>query len=171
MIKTESYESEPRYLPIIFLNSSKLRTPSPSVSYLEKASSTFFLPSPSPAAPSALASLKMKWCSPRYSLLNWQMTSKLLRFLVRQELADIQPKSPLDDRITQISLLPCALSKLVHGASSRCGMVNLEIAIHILSWRYLWIKRCVDSRARRRRGETRAAAQQKSARFHAPFYQ
>ena len=33
----------------------------------------------------------------------------------------------------------------------------------LLSWRYLWIKRCVDARGRR--GETRAAAQQKSARF------
>ena len=38
----------------------------------------------------------------------------------------------------------------------------------VLRWRYLWKTGCVD--ARRRRGRTRVAAQQKSVRFHAPFF-
>ena len=39
---------------------------------------------------------------------------------------------------------------------------------HILRWRYFWIKESV--RSARRRGQTRVAAQQKSTRFHGPFY-
>ena len=66
----------------MFLNSSKLRTPSPSLSYLANNS---FLSSLLPADSSTSSSsasfpfLNMKWCSPRYSLLNLQMTSKLLQ--------------------------------------------------------------------------------------------
>ena len=47
-------------------------------------------------------------------------------------------------------------------------------ALYILRWRNLWKIRSVDDstreNARGRRGETRAAAQQKRARFHATFY-
>ena len=38
----------------------------------------------------------------------------------------------------------------------------------VLSWRYLWIKRCVDTRARGRRGETR---NKKARDFTNPFIQ
>ena len=38
----------------------------------------------------------------------------------------------------------------------------------VLRWRYFWIKESV--RRARRRGQTRMAAQQKSPRFHGPFY-
>ena len=50
-------------------------------------------------------------------------------------------------------------------------LTNMEIYFpkqYILSWRYLWIKRCMGPRGRR--GETGAAAQQRKMRFHAPFY-
>ena len=40
--------------------------------------------------------------------------------------------------------------------------------ISVLRWRYLWRRKCVY--ACRRRGRTRSTAQQKSAKFHAPFF-
>ena len=55
------------------------------------------------------------------------------------------------------------------GGNQKVPQVQIIVQT-VLSWRYLRIKWCVDSRTHRRRGETLAAAQQKSARFHGPFY-
>ena len=45
---------------------------------------------------------------------------------------------------------------------------NILQSTCVLSRRYFWIKESV--RRARRRGQTRVAAQQKSVRFHGPFY-